>query len=107
MWRKYMTQKTPLPIMNRDFFIYETDEKLMIRLPEKGWMQQCFLCSMITSKTISYKIIPHEKKYVKIIYDIKVYCCPSCIRKMDKCDEYFDFFKESCDYFLDENFPSM
>lgn len=105
MWRKYMSHKTPLPIINREYHIYDTDKNLMIRLPEKGWMQQCFLCNLITSKTITYKKISHEKRYVKIIYEIKVYCCPSCIRKMDKCDEYFDFFKESCDNFLDENFP--
>ena len=105
MSREYMEEKRPLPIINKNFYIYDTDEEIVARLPKKGWMQKCFMCNMITAKTISYKKKTIKKFNKKIEYDIRVYCCPPCIRKMDKSDKYFHYFKCICNEFMCENFP--
>ena len=100
-----MYKQNPLPTIKDVFYIYDTNRDLELKLPKKGWLQQCFMCNLITSKTIAYKKKTIRKFYKKIEYEIRVYCCPHCIRKMDKSDKYFDYFKCICDDFLCQNFP--
>lgn len=64
-------------------------------LPERGWLQGCYVCSQITSRNITFKSIELEKKTNKFI----VYLCPSCRCDLEKDDEQNLWFINKCNRF--------
>ena len=37
-------------------------------LPERGWLQGCYVCSQITSRNITFKSIELEKKQINLLF---------------------------------------
>ena len=87
------------PVIEKEFLIYEETD-----LPEKGWIQKCFACPVITSHTVFYKIKTIEKRRYTNIYKIRAYLCPCCIRKINNSDRKLKKFEKHCENFLIENF---
>ena len=72
-------------------------------LPEKGWLQACYECDTITSRTIYYKTVSHSVKTYKFI----VHICGSCKKTLkkditkntkfiSKCDEFISEYLDTC-----------
>jgi hypothetical protein len=67
-------------------------------LPERGWLQGCYKCGEITSRTITYKT---KTKYLKIFKFI-VHLCPRCQRQLKDNTPMNVQFIHKCDaYILD------
>ena len=66
-------------------------------LPEHGWLQACWTCDTITSRTLDYNKITKGKRIYKFI----VYLCPHCKRKI-KNPENHQKFSNSCYEFIEE-----
>lgn len=64
-------------------------------LPVNGWLQGCWECDIITSKTKKYKTI----NTVKRIYKFIIYLCPSCKKQTVKTDK-IDEFNTRCNEFI-------
>ena len=74
-------------------------------LPENGWFQRCFMCCTVTSGTRIYdrldKVINNEKTR----YELYVYICPNCQRKLDGDGEAFKLrYKNKCALYINKNF---
>lgn len=69
-------------------------------LPINGWIQGCFSCYTLTSKTILYKTIIKKK----IIYDFHVYICPRCNNKFKKQILEFIKFSNVCNKYIKQNY---
>jgi len=69
-------------------------------LPEKGWLQSCFNCYSITSKTLEYSSI---RKF-NSIFKINVYLCPSCKRRFQKNILKYHVFTIECNNYLIDNY---
>ena len=66
-------------------------------LPIHGWLQGCWLCDTITSKTKERATI-HK---VKRIYKFIVYMCPPCRRKIDNGEKIRDFNTKCNEFIID------
>ena len=77
-------------------YIYQDRE----HLPEEGWFQSCFLCYTITSHTHLFDTREIDKK----IYEINVYLCPDCQKKMQRDQETVDILKRKCSRYIDRHF---
>ena len=58
-------------------------------MPEDGWFQSCLVCYTITATEHFHKIM----EYKNVIYEYKVYLCPSCKKNPPlslkyKCNQY-------------------
>ena len=69
-------------------------------LPTNGWIQSCFNCYSLTSKTILYKTIMQKNT----IYDFRVYLCPSCNNKFKKKILGFIEFSNVCNKYIKKNY---
>lgn len=69
-------------------------------LPKKGWLQACFNCYTITSKTYYYKMILFEKE----TYKFNIYCCPQCKKKLYKEKHTLYKFSKKCDEYIYYNY---
>ena len=58
-------------------------------LPKEGWLQACFNCYSITSKTFIYKVVVCNNEK----YKFSLYCCPSCKNKLKDNFKYYKFSK--------------
>lgn len=69
-------------------------------LPKEGWLQSCFNCYSITSKTFYYKMIMLDGTK----YKFHVYCCPQCKNKMykEKINTYR--FSKICDRYINYHY---
>jgi len=86
-------------------YIMKTLHKIYIyrdreHLPEEGWFQSCFLCYTITSHTHLFDTREIDKK----IYEINVYLCPDCQKKMQRDQETVDILKRKCSRYIDRHF---
>lgn len=84
-------------------------------LPCNGWLQSCFNCYTITSKTITFKTI-HNKGYFKkrFVYEydyweFKVFLCGKCRRKLeDKKDckniKEYTKFNSTCNRYIKNHY---
>ena len=77
-------------------YIYRDHE----HLPEEGWFQSCFLCYTITSHTHLFDTREIDKK----IYEINVYLCPDCQKKMQRDQETVDILKRKCSRYINRHF---
>ena len=59
----------------RKVYLYEETH-----LPQKGWLQGCMICGVITSHLLLFKTKFDEKKEMK--YEIYTYICPSCKKNL-------------------------
>jgi hypothetical protein len=69
-------------------------------LPEEGWFQSCFLCYTITSHTHLFDTREIDKK----IYEINVYLCPDCKKKMQPEGDTADVLKQKCTIYINKHF---
>ena len=83
-------------IMLHKIYIYRDKENL----PEEGWFQSCFMCYTITS---NLKLFDTFKKN-KEIYEIYVYVCPPCKKKMETKVNYRETFKQKCIRYINRHF---
>ena len=82
--------------MLHKIYIYREKENL----PEDGWFQSCFMCYTITSSIMMFNTMEKKKK----IYEIYVYLCPSCQRKIEKDVNYGKLFKKKCIRYIHMHF---
>lgn len=61
----------------RKVYLYEETH-----LPQKGWLQGCMICGVITSHLLLFKTKFDEKKEMK--YEIYTYICPNCKKNLKK-----------------------
>lgn len=50
-------------------------------LPQKGWLQGCIMCEIITSITHIDRILRPNSR---MTYEIHTYICPNCKRKLSE-----------------------
>lgn len=64
-------------------------------LPAEGWLQGCFICDTITSKTEEFKpVIVNEKvKYI-------VHICPTCLRHKNSNKELNDLYLQQLNDYI-------
>ena len=60
----------------RKVYLYEETH-----LPQKGWMQGCMVCGIITSRLLLFDTKYDTKNKKK--YEIYTYICPKCQKKLD------------------------
>ena len=82
--------------MLHKIYIYREKENL----PEEGWFQSCFMCYSITSGIHLFDTVTERKR----IYEIYVYLCPECQKKIVCQYEYGARFKRKCTLYVNENF---
>jgi hypothetical protein len=66
-------------------------------LPENGWLQGCYECGGITSRTILYKTKYRYKKKYKFI----MHLCPRCKRQLEKNSQQNNKLINRCNIFID------
>ena len=79
----------------RKVYLYEETH-----LPQKGWLQGCMICGVITSNLLLFKTKFDEKKEMK--YEIYTYICPSC-KKTLKNKEALKHYTETSNKMLNDN----
>ena len=82
--------------MLHKIYIYREKENL----PEKGWFQSCFMCGAITS---GLKLFDSLEKG-KDIYEIYVYVCSPCQKKITGSNETEEKFKYKCSRYINQHF---
>lgn len=65
-------------------------------LPKEGWLQSCFNCYTITSKTYYYKMVIFKN----INYKFNIYCCPKCKKNLYKEKYKLYKFSKTCDNYI-------
>ena len=83
----------------RKVYLYEETH-----LPQKGWLQGCMICGVITSHLLLFKTKFDEKKEMK--YEIYTYICPSCKKKL-KNKEALKHYTETSNKMLNDNDESL
>uniref|UniRef100_A0A6C0C6L3 Uncharacterized protein n=1 Tax=viral metagenome TaxID=1070528 RepID=A0A6C0C6L3_9ZZZZ len=68
-------------------------------LPIHGWLQGCWECKSITSRSIIYKKVDQNK----VTYKYIVYLCNSCKKQMNYKAEKKEDFYITCDEFIDNH----
>lgn len=64
-------------------------------LPEEGWLQGCFICNSITSKTEDFKSLIKEKK-IRFV----VHICPSCFKNKNKNKELNEIYLHQLNHYI-------
>mgnify|MGYP001327389323 CR=1 FL=1 len=85
-----------MKILRNVYLFYDT------HLPEKGWLQGCYHCDSITSRTINYKNVNYNDKTIKFI----VYICNTCKKKLKTDTEKNFIFSNKCDVYISEYLKS-
>lgn len=74
-------------------------------LPERGWMQSCYNCCLITSHVITFKTIKKENGKYKN-WEFYVYLCKHCqnhLYQKENLTKYIDFTKD-CNHYIKQNY---
>lgn len=79
----------------RKVYLYEETH-----LPQKGWMQGCMVCGIITSRLLLFDTKYDTKNKKK--YEIYTYICPKCQKKLDD-KEILDKYNNASRKMLEEN----
>ena len=69
-------------------------------LPEDGWFQRCFVCYTITSYLSHFETF----EYGKQIYNVEVYLCPCCQKKIENNTKFKSRYEFRCNRYLKRNF---
>jgi protein-arginine kinase activator protein McsA len=85
-----------MKILRHVYLFYET------HLPEEGWLQGCYQCYSITSRTINYKNIDNNDKTINFI----VYICNKCKKLLKNDTEKNFIFSSKCNNFISEYLES-
>ena len=83
----------------RKVFLYEETH-----LPQKGWLQGCMVCGIITSHLLLFKTKFDEKKEMK--YEIYTYICPNC-KKNIKNKKALKHYIKTSNKMLNDNSDSL
>ena len=79
----------------RKVYLYEETH-----LPQKGWLQGCMVCGIITSRLLLFDTKYDTKNKKK--YEIYTYICPKCQKKLDE-KEILDKYNNASRKMLEEN----
>mgnify|MGYP001162146863 FL=1 len=79
----------------RKVYLYEETH-----LPQKGWMQGCMVCGIITSRLLLFDTKYDTKNKKK--YEIYTYICPKCQKKLDD-KEILNNYNNASRKMLEEN----
>lgn len=79
----------------RKVYLYEETH-----LPQKGWLQGCMVCGIITSRLLLFDTKYDTKNKKK--YEIYTYICPKCQKKLDD-KEILDKYNNASRKMLEEN----
>jgi hypothetical protein len=90
--------KKIVPILNmtkkiKQIYIYRDSH-----LPEEGWLQSCFQCYQITSKTCLFKTYKTKKKNSKTYWEIYIHVCNKCNNHLKNDENYYDFLNKYNNY---------
>jgi hypothetical protein len=83
----------------RKVYLYEETH-----LPQKGWLQGCMICGVITSHLLLFKTKFDEKKEMK--YEIYTYICPNCKKNL-KNKEALNKYTITSNKMLNDNDESL
>ncbi len=83
----------------RKVYLYEETH-----LPQKGWLQGCMICGVITSHLLLFKTKFDEKKEMK--YEIYTYICPKCKKNL-KNKEALNNYTITSNKMLNDNDDSL
>ena len=72
-------------------------------LPEDGWIQSCFNCNELTSKTILFKTFNKRET----LYEFKVSVCSKCKRKFNNLSNDWLKFNDSCNDYINQHFEYL
>ena len=89
-----------MPKKVKQIYIYRDSH-----LPEEGWLQSCFECYQITSKTILFKTYKTNKKNIEYYWEIYIHLCNKC--KNCLMENLNDDFLEKYDNYICEHFPEL
>lgn len=82
--------------MLHKIYIYREKENL----PEEGWFQSCYMCDTITSGLELFDTWEEGKK----TYEIHVYLCSGCHKKITYNVPFHDSYKRRCSRYIDKHF---
>jgi hypothetical protein len=86
-----------MPIIKR-IYIYNDSH-----LPEDGWIQACFNCNELTSKTILFKTFIKNET----LYEFKISICGKCKRKLNNLSSDWLKFNDCCNDYINNNFENL
>lgn len=69
------------------------------KMPERGWLQGCFICYQITGRLLVYD----TKESAKNITEYAVFVCPECKKNLEKNDKLKEEYNEKCQEYIDMN----
>ena len=72
-------------------------------LPEDGWIQSCFICNELTSKTVLFKTFNKNNT----LYEFIVYTCKKCKKKHSKLSFEWLEFNDTCNSYINDNFKHL
>lgn len=72
-------------------------------LPEEGWIQACFICKELTSKTILFKTFHKDNT----LYEFIVYTCCKCKKNINKLSYEWLELNDNCNDYINENFKHL
>ena len=72
-------------------------------LPENGWLQACFNCYSITSKTLEYGSIRRFNN----IFKISVYLCSGCKKSLKNDVLSYNYFCIDCNNYIKRNYVGI
>ena len=67
------------------------------KMPERGWLQGCFICYQITGRLLVYD----TKETVKNITEYAVFVCPECKKNLQRNDELKLDYELKCQEYID------
>lgn len=62
------------------------------KMPERGWLQGCFICYQITGRLLTYD----TKETARNITEYVVFVCPDCKKHLQSKSELKDDYNEKC-----------
>lgn len=77
-------------------------------LPEKGWLQSCYNCCLITCHNITFKTIKKKSGYYKH-WEFNVFLCKHCQNNLygkENLSKYIEFTKD-CNNYIKDNYEHL
>lgn len=76
-------------------------------LPEKGWLQACFDCYIITSKLKLFDIYKLHNGFGTTISEFYIYMCPKCNREIHIDKKRYNIFFNNYKKYIYINYPQI
>ena len=86
----------------KQIFIYRDSH-----LPEKGWLQSCFDCYIITSKMKLFDMYKIHNILGTTINEFYIYMCPKCYRQLYLDKKKYNVFFNDYKKYIYKNYPQI